>query len=480
MSQELPLPSKIEIDVTLSQIFDSTVPATPDVANYGYLYKKTTNDGLFWLTQGAGEINLADGGGGLSSFGTAATLDGNEVAVPNSTKGGTSALLTAGASENTACNTAFGYGSLFSLPDTADIGGFTSVGYNAGGSIADGLYSTFIGHLCATSLTYSQNDIFIGANLALNVATASGGSNIFVGNDSIGGDSFVGSGNICIGGNIMKTGVSTASDNIAIGNLAGNGLDTSTHSIMIGPLSGLNLSTGNSCVAIGASSMTQNVSTTGMVCIGASALSQTTGIGNTAVGFQAGTSITSGTNNSIFGYNAGLSSATLSNCVVMGASSKANSANQIRIGFGTAQASVQTNTYIDGIVGQTTSIPDSIAVLISSSGQLGTVSSSKRYKHDIQDVEMSVINNMFSLNPKTFAYNDDESNTRTYGLIAEEVRDIIPDLVVYSKDKNNNIIMDEDGPRVETVKYHLLVPLLVGAIKSLKNEVNKLNERLNM
>ena len=160
----------------------------------------------------------------------------------------------------------------------------------------------------------------------------------------------------------------------------------------------------------------------------------------------------------------------------MRASSRANATGQIRIGFSNVQATVQSNTFIDGINGSTVDPGTSAAVLVDTLGKLGTISSSKRYKYDIQDVSPNVIDRLFEMSPKTFKYKEDPKNTSTYGLIAEDIRDLIPDIVIYSKDADGNRIMDEDGYRVETIQYHLLVPLLVGAVRELKREITELRQ----
>jgi hypothetical protein len=93
-------------------------------------------------------------------------------------------------------------------------------------------------------------------------------------------------------------------------------------------------------------------------------------------------------------------------------------------------------------------------VVIDSSGQLGTMSSSRRYKQDIEPMgDMRAV--LLKLRPVTFRYRkpfDGGAKPIQYGLIAEEVAEVMPDLAV----------SDDDG-RPETVKYHLLPSLLLAA-----------------
>ena len=129
----------------------------------------------------------------------------------------------------------------------------------------------------------------------------------------------------------------------------------------------------------------------------------------------------------------------------------------------------QTKTFVAGIRGVTTGAADAISVMIDSNGQLGTVSSSRRYKEDIHamsEAASTTSDRLQQLRPVTFRYKQHAPGAETgekpiqYGLIAEEVAEVFPELAV----------LNEDG-QPETVKYHLLAPLLL-------NEVQKQREAL--
>jgi hypothetical protein len=111
---------------------------------------------------------------------------------------------------------------------------------------------------------------------------------------------------------------------------------------------------------------------------------------------------------------------------------------------------------VAGIRGVTTALNDAVGVLIASNGQLGTVSSSRRYKEDIADMgEASA--GLLDLRPVTFTYKSDSdpSGRRVqYGLIAEEVALVYPGLVATGPDG-----------RAETVMYHFLAPMLVNEVQ---------------
>jgi hypothetical protein len=122
----------------------------------------------------------------------------------------------------------------------------------------------------------------------------------------------------------------------------------------------------------------------------------------------------------------------------------------------------QHRAFISAINGVTTDVADAVNVVIDSNGQLGTISSSRRYKKDINEMG-DASDQLMQLNPVTFRYKDAYANGEQpldYGLIAEEVAAVFPDLVVFNA---------EGQP--ETVKYRLLSSLLL-------NELQKQDARL--
>ena len=124
--------------------------------------------------------------------------------------------------------------------------------------------------------------------------------------------------------------------------------------------------------------------------------------------------------------------------------------------------SSQTRTFITGIRGRTTGSADAVTVFIDSKGQLGTLNSSRRFKKDIRDMD-EASRGIYELRPVTFHYQQpsgEEGQPLEYGLIAEEVANLYPDLVAY----------DENG-QIEAVQYHKLTPMLL-------NEMQRLNKSL--
>jgi len=113
---------------------------------------------------------------------------------------------------------------------------------------------------------------------------------------------------------------------------------------------------------------------------------------------------------------------------------------------------------------------DATAVMIDSLGQLGTVSSSRRYKEDIADMA-SVSHGLMELRPVTFRYKQarvDGQHPLEYGLIAEEVAEVFPDIVVY----------DDEG-RPETVQYRKVNAMLLNEVQRQHRQIEALMARLS-
>src|SRR5436189_2236501 len=214
---------------------------------------------------------------------------------------------------------------------------------------------------------------------------------------------------------------------------------------------------------VGVSALRQNTTGNQNTATGVNALYHNNGQNNTAIGFKALEQNTTGGNNVAVGYQAGLNLGGGSNNIYIGASVLGNSAdaNITRIGTTT-----QTKTFIGGISGKTVS--NSTAVYINSSGQLGTVQSSARYKDDIKPMDKTS-EAILALKPVSFRYREelDPDHVPQFGLIAEEVERVNPNLVVRG----------EDG-KVMTVRYDAVNAMLLneflkehGKLADLKKKV---------
>jgi endosialidase-like protein len=156
--------------------------------------------------------------------------------------------------------------------------------------------------------------------------------------------------------------------------------------------------------------------------------SNTEGDANTGLGYNALVNNTTGSNNIVVGYLAGLNLTTGDYNIDIGNQGVADEAGTIRIGD-----SNQTATYIAGISGQTAS--GGAAVYVNSDGKLGTSTSSKRFKEDIQPMDKAS-EAILALRPVSFRYKKeiDPKAIPQFGLVAEEVEKVNPDLVVRDKE----------------------------------------------
>jgi hypothetical protein len=170
------------------------------------------------------------------------------------------------------------------------------------------------------------------------------------------------------------------------------------------------------------------------------------GTNNTASGVHALASNTSGSNNVAEGWHAGYNLTTGSNNIDIANVGVVAESGVIRIGTTGTQA----KTYIAGIYG--TSVSGS-AVMVNSSGQLGVVVSSERFKTDIAPMGSDTAE-LQALRPVKFHLKTDPHGAIQYGLIAEEVAKVYPQLV----------IRDETG-RIDGVRYDELAPMLLNEMQ---------------
>jgi hypothetical protein len=192
----------------------------------------------------------------------------------------------------------------------------------------------------------------------------------------------------------------------------------------------------------------------------------TTGNYNTATGLFA-LFRNSGSNNIGLGSNAGLNLTTGNNNIDIDNAGVAAESATTRIG------SVQTRTFIAGIRGRTTGVANAVPVVIDSNGQLGTASSSRRFKNDIKSMDQAS-EAILGLKPVTFHYKSDNTGTPQFGLIAEDVAKVNPDLVV----------RDDDG-KIYTVRYDAVNAMLLneflkehGKVRELEKQVEALTAGL--
>jgi ABC-type Fe3+-hydroxamate transport system substrate-binding protein len=183
------------------------------------------------------------------------------------------------------------------------------------------------------------------------------------------------------------------------------------------------LNNGAENTAVGTAALFLSTTGTQNTASGAFALfSSTTGAANTAVGTSALVGNTTGSGNIALGYAAGINVTTANNVTCIGA--------------GVGGANADNSCFIGNIYGTTTVSGTALPVIVSDQGQLGTAPSSRRFKKDIKPLDQAS-EGILALKPVTFHYKSDKTDTPQFGLIAEDVAQVNPDLVV--RDKNGEI-----------------------------------------
>ena len=168
----------------------------------------------------------------------------------------------------------------------------------------------------------------------------------------------------------------------------------------------------------------------------------TTGNSNIAEGFQAGSNLTTGSNNIDVG-NVGV----------------AGESNTIRIGIhGTQRATFIADIYGASVTGST--------VMVTPAGKLGVQVSSERFKTAIAPMG-SNSDKLQQLRPVTFHLKTDPTGALQYGLIAEEVAKVYPELV----------IRNESG-RIDGVRYDELAPMLLNEVQQQAAEMRDLKQQV--
>jgi hypothetical protein len=308
------------------------------------------------------------------------------------------------------------------------------------------------------------------ADSAGNLNTACGartlqGNTIGGNNTAMGGFALQANGS---GNNNTATGAGALTSNTMGGNNTATGVDSLAKSngdnnTAIGFEALLGNSSGFNNSASGASALLSNITGFANTADGFTALqNNTTGNSNTAAGDGALARNTTGSFNIAVGINAGSGLTTGSNNIDIGSRGVAGEAKKIRIGT----AGTQNGTFVAGIRGITTANANAVPVVIDSAGQLGTVSSSRRFKSEIKPMDQ-ISEVILGLKPVTFQYKSDSTATPQFGLIAEEVAKVDPDLVVR-----------DDNGEIYTVRYEAVNAMLLNEFLKEHRKVEDLQKQV--
>jgi hypothetical protein len=345
-------------------------------------------------------------------------------------------------------------------PDGGYPGFNTAEGTRALFSLSTGIHNTAVGGGALQSLTTGNRNTAIGSStLVFNNGddnTATGFRALYY--------NTTGSDNTATGRDAL-THNTTANDNTAngfqalfhngseaFGIEASNNTATGSRALFMNTTGYSNTANGGSALfsnatgtlntATGLFALSNNIRGNSNTAIGAVALGNTTGDGNIAVGDLAGVSLTTGNNN-----------------IDVGNQGVAAESNAIRIGI----QGTQTATFVAGISGAT--LPNGVAVVIdTTSGQLGIAPSSQRFKAEIKPMDKAS-EAILALKPVTFRYKKeiDPNGVPQFGLVAEEVAKVSPDLVT----------RDAKG-EVYTVRYDQVNAMLLNEFLKEHGKVEKL------
>jgi len=361
------------------------------------------------LFSNTGEFNTAVGASALQNNTSADfnTAVGDVALLSNTSGGGNTAICASALQNNTtgSANTATGVSALAN--NTAN--GNTATGYQALTANTGGNSNTADGTSALARNTTGSDNTATG--IAALFANTTGNNNTANGVDAL----F----NNTSGGANTATGLNALLANTGGNNNTGDGVDSLQSN-----------TTGNNNTASGAFALNRNTTGSGNTAQGNTALNKNTiGSNNTALGSLAGQNLTTGSNNIDIGAN------------VVGAASEANT---IRIG----KQGTQKATFVAGISGVAVT---GSTVVVNASGKLGVATSSARFKEAIKPMD-KVSEAVLALKPVTFRYKEeiDPEGIPQFGLIAEEVKKVNPDLVG----------RDENG-KVNTVRYEAVNAMLL-------------------
>jgi len=331
-------------------------------------------------------------------------------------------------------------------PDGGYPGGNTAEGQAALLNLTNGTFNTAVGLLSLSGLKEGKFNTGLGAGtLVSNVAdenTATGAGALLsntTGNLNTANGAFAlflnteGTSNTATGDRVLFSNTSgSANSAFGSGALASNIVGFSNTAN--GAMALSNNTVGSDNTANGVQALNSNTTGGGNTANGDIALfNNTTGGDNTADGTGALQNNTTGSGNTALGAGAGLGVFRASHVIAIG----------------TNGADVSDSCFIGNIRGATTANADAIPVLIDSAGQLGTLGSSRRFKKEIKPMDKTS-EAIFALRPVAFHYKKDNTSMPQFGLIAEEVAEVNPDLVV--RDDQNEIY---------TVRYEAVNAMLL-------------------
>jgi uncharacterized coiled-coil protein SlyX len=247
--------------------------------------------------------------------------------------------------------------------------------------------------------------------------------------------------------------------------------NTADENTAFGAAALLNNTSGGSNTAVGTSALSSNTTGSSNEAMGVNALARNdSGFYNIAIGDETLSHNVSGSHNIILGGSgAGFNIVAGSNNIYIGPGVSANGpfdeSDTIRINDSAPpRGGTSSQVFFAGIDGSTVGAVNA-PVLVNPNGQLGTGVSSARFKRDI-DPMGTTSEAIFALEPVSFHYKGDTTNTPQFGLIAEEVAKVDPAL----------ILVDKEG-KPYSVRYDQVNAMLLNEFLKEHKRVDELNSK---
>jgi trimeric autotransporter adhesin len=334
----------------------------------------------------------------------------------------------------------------------------TAVGYHAMEG-ANSFACVAIGYL-ALALNTGQLNTAVGVSAMQDNTT--GANNTAVGWSAMVHNT-IGLSNVAVGLNALANNT-TGNNNSVLGSFSAIKNISGSDLVSIGDSAMYANTTGNRNIAIGSDALSSNTIGSNNTATGVAALALTRiGNDNTAVGLRALVRNGSGNSNIALGFQAGANLTTGSDNIDIGNPGVAGESAAIRIGT----AGRQTNTYVAGISGAT--VPTGVAVIVDATGHLGATTSSARFKDEIKPMDKAS-EAILALKPVTFHYKHelDPEGIPQFGLVAEEVEKVNPDLVA----------RDGDG-KPYTVRYEAVNVMLLNEFLKARRQIDAQQKQID-
>ncbi len=319
-------------------------------------------------------------------------------------------------------------------PDGGYPGGNTAEGQAALLSLTKGTYNTAVGYFSLKGDMAGTQNTAIGAGALL---ANTGDAN-----------TYQGCGNTATGAGALLSNT-TGLGNTASGVFALFKNFVGSDNTAVGESTLFSNTNGSDNTAVGAAALGNSIGDWN-TAVGAGALGSTTGGGNTAIGWNTLFNNTTGDYNTVLGFQAGGGIFTANNVICIG----------------TDGNNVSNSCYIGNIFNATSS--GGTAVFVNSNGRLGTATSSRRFKEEIKPMDKAS-EAILALKPVTFRYKQelDPEHISQFGLVAEEVEKVNPDLVV----------RDKEG-RPYSVRYDQVNAMLLNEFLKEHRKVEEQNSRI--